>query len=70
LDHLLEAEIVKTEQRLLKQLQKAIRASDRRAWVVTFLGIAIILHVMERDTWRLLYWVKHREHVSSFQLAA
>lgn len=66
LDHLLEAEIVKTEQDLLKTLQKVIKASDRHAWVVTFLGIAITLHVMERDAWRLLYWVNHREEVSTF----
>lgn len=66
LDHLLEAEIVKIERYLLKNLQKVIRASNRSAWVSTFLGIAIILHVMERDTWRLLYWVNHQEQVSSF----
>ncbi len=65
LDHLLEAEIVKTERYLLKNLQKVIRASNRSAWVITFLGIAIILHVMERDAWRLLYWV-NQEQVSSF----
>ena len=51
LDHLLESEIVKTERYLLKNLQKVIRASDRCAWVITFLGVAIILHVMERDAW-------------------
>ena len=56
-DHLIEAEIVKTERYLLKNLQRVIRASNRSAWVITFLGIAIILHVMERDAWRLLYWV-------------
>ncbi len=66
LDHLLEAEVVKTEQHLLKTLQKVIRASNRSAWVIIFLAIAIILHVMERDTWRLLYWVNHQEQVSSF----
>lgn len=66
LDHLLEAEIAKTEQYLLKNLQKVIRASDRSAWVITFLGITIILHVMERDAWRLLYWVNHQEQVSCF----
>lgn len=66
LDHFLEAEIVKTERYLLKNLQKVIRASNRSAWVITFLGIAIMLHVMERDAWRLLYWVNHEEQVSSF----
>jgi len=66
LDHLLEAEIAKTERYLLKNLQKVIRVSNRSAWVITFLGIAIISHVMERDAWRLLYWVNHQEQVSSF----
>lgn len=63
LDHLLEYEIVETERHLLKNLQKVIKASERNSWVVTFLATAIILHVMERDTWRLLYWVHHQEQV-------
>ena len=66
LDHLLEAEIVKIEKYLLKTLQKVIKASDPHVWVVAFLGIAITLHVMERDAWRLLYWVNHGEEVSTF----
>ncbi len=49
LDHLLESEIVETERRLLKNLQKLIKASDRISWVATFLAIAIVLHVMKRD---------------------
>ncbi|KAL9027847.1 MAG: hypothetical protein Q9196_003692 [Gyalolechia fulgens] len=63
LDHLLEYEIVETERHLLKNLQKVLKASDRKTWVATFLAIAIILHVMERDAWRLLYWVNHQEQV-------
>jgi len=67
LDHLLESEIVKTERHLLKNLQKVIKASDRTLWVATFLATAIILHVMERDAWRLLYWVHHQEQVRCFK---
>jgi len=66
LDHLLELEIVQTERLLLKNLQKAMRLSDRSSWIIIFLGIAIMLHAMERDTWRLLYWVHHQEEVSRF----
>ena len=66
LDHLLEIEIAKTEKSLLKNLQKLIRASNRCVWIIVFVGIAVVLHVMERDVWRLLYWVNHREQVSCF----
>jgi hypothetical protein len=67
LDHLLESEIVETERHLLKNLQKVIKVSDRTSWVATFLATAIILHVMERDAWRLLYWVHHQEQVRCFK---
>ena len=69
LDHLLEYEIMETERHLLKNLQKVIKASDRKSWVATFLATAIILHVMERDAWRLLYWVHHQEQVRCFKVA-
>ncbi len=49
LNHLLETKIVKIERCLLKNFQKVIRASNRFVWVITFLEIAIILHVMKRD---------------------
>jgi hypothetical protein len=68
LDHLLEYEIVETERHLLKNLQKIIKASDRKSWVATFLATAIILHVMERDAWRLLYWVHHQDQVRLFKV--
>jgi len=67
LDYLLESEIVETERRLLKNLQKLIKASDRISWVATFLAIAIVLHVMKRDAWRLLYWIHHKEQVRYFK---
>ena len=69
LDHLLESEIMETEQNLLKDLQKVIKASNRKSWVFTFLTTAIILHVMERDAWRLLYWVHHQDQVRCFKSA-
>ena len=60
---------METERHLLKNLQKVIKASDRKSWVATFLATAIILHVMERDAWRLLYWVHHQEQVRYFKVA-
>lgn len=59
LDHLHEAEAVKIENDLLKILSKSVRASDRRQWIFAFLGTTIALHVVERDTWRFLYWTTH-----------
>ncbi len=66
LDHQLESAIVNSEQRLLGLVQTTLRKSDRRDWIVLFVGIAIILHVMERDAWRLMYWVKHRGQACCF----
>ena len=51
--------IVETERHLLKKLQKVIEASGRTSWVATFLATTMMLHVKERDAWRLLYRVHH-----------
>ena len=64
LDHLLEGQIYDTEEKLLKELQKLIRRRDRGQWIVVFLSLVIVLHVLERDTWRLIYWVVHKAEVS------
>lgn len=64
LDHLLERQIFETESSLLKELQRLIRRRDRGQWIVVFLSLVIVLHVLERDTWRLMYWVHHKAEVS------
>lgn len=65
LDHLLERQIFETEHKLLKELQKLIRRHDRGQWVVVFLALVIVLHILERDTWRLMYWVHHKAEASN-----
>ncbi|KAH7390030.1 hypothetical protein BKA64DRAFT_756964, partial [Cadophora sp. MPI-SDFR-AT-0126] len=62
LDHLLERQIFETEHKLLKELQKLIRRHDRGQWVVVFLALVIVLHILERDTWRLMYWAFSWRH--------
>jgi len=64
LDHLLERQIFETEELLLKQLQRLIRRRDRGQWIVVFMSLVIVLHLLERDTWRLVYWVHHKQEVS------
>ena len=63
LDHLLECYIYQTERHLLDRLEKTIKEKERAEWVATYLTMVVILHVFERDTWRLLYWVHHSEEV-------
>ena len=64
LDHLLERQIFEIEESLLNEIQKLIRRRDRGQWIVVFLSLVIVLHVLERDIWRLVYWVHHKEEVS------
>ena len=61
LDHPLECRIYETEHSLLDRLQKAMLKKERPDWMPIFLALVIILHVFERDTWRLMYWVHHSE---------
>lgn len=63
LDHKLEQEVIKTEHKLLKELQRVMRRRNRHQWIVVFVAVVIVLHVLERDTWRLLYWVHRPEQV-------
>lgn len=63
LDHLLEMQIADIESELFLRLQKTMRLRKRADWVSIFLAVILILHVIERDIWRLLYWLRHHEEV-------
>lgn len=64
LDRMLELYIMHTELSLLKAIQRTMRAEGAQARKMVCAGIALVLHVLERDTWRLMYWMKHCEDVS------
>jgi hypothetical protein len=64
LDHLLERQIYETEYSLLGRLQELMVKKKRPDWVAIFLTLVIMLHVFERDTWRLMYWILHPEEVN------
>jgi hypothetical protein len=64
LDRNLELHIATTELEFLKELQNAMQRKRPQTWVVIFTAAVITLHVMERDIWRLEYWVLNPETVS------
>ncbi|EMC98434.1 hypothetical protein BAUCODRAFT_426020 [Baudoinia panamericana UAMH 10762] len=59
LDSLLELYITQCERALLEGLEQSMKKRQRSDWIPIFLAITILLHALERDTWRLLYWLKH-----------
>jgi len=67
LDRNLESYIVTRERDLLKAVQRGFRKSRSVGWNVICAAVIFILHVLERDTWRLMYWRKRREEVSPLE---
>lgn len=65
LDRSLESFIVEAEEKILKDLQKAMLKRSACSWEVICLVVIVILHVLENDSWRLLYWKYHRQEVST-----
>lgn len=64
LDRKLEAYIARIEKSLLTELSRTmlrIRPCER---TTIFLAVIILLHVRERDIWRLQYWVLNHQGVS------
>lgn len=64
LDRKLECYIVDKERELLKAVQRAFRkgGSEQRNTISS--AVIVVLHVLERDTWRLMYWTNRCEKVS------
>jgi hypothetical protein len=63
LDKYLEEYCAITEVECLKELQKSMRArQDSRVEIYTVVGL--LLHIRERDIWRLSSWIKGRNSVS------
>src|SRR5690242_8155621 len=70
LDLHLESYIVDVENKSLKMLQDALLQKSRNSPVDMFLSAVLSLHVVERDIWRLLFWVYHNQQVSILHVPA
>ena len=61
LDHLIERRIWQLEKQILNELQKRIFGRKREDWLRIFLTLVVVMSALERDSWRLYYWVFHME---------
>ncbi|PUU81733.1 hypothetical protein B9Z19DRAFT_1099562 [Tuber borchii] len=61
LDHLIERRIWQLEKQILNELQKRIFGRKREDWLRIFLTLVVLMSALERDSWRLYYWVFHME---------
>lgn len=64
LDRNLECYIVSKEKELLRAIQRAFRKGGLEQQDMISLAVMVVLHVLERDTWRLMYWTNRCEEVS------
>ncbi|KAK5633383.1 hypothetical protein RRF57_009097 [Xylaria bambusicola] len=63
LDLKLESYASELELKLLNTLQTAMGKRNSE-WIEIFSAILVLLAVMERDIWRLMYWIRHREQAT------
>jgi len=59
IDHLIERRIWQLEKQILPELQKRIFARKREDWLKIFFVMVILMNALERDSWRLYYWIFH-----------
>jgi hypothetical protein len=61
LDHLFERRIWQLEKQILSELQKRIFGRKREDWLKIFFTLVVLMNALERDSWRLYYWMFHKE---------
>ncbi|KAA8914592.1 hypothetical protein FN846DRAFT_896867 [Sphaerosporella brunnea] len=61
IDHLLERRIWQLEKQILCELQKRIFGRKREDWLKIFFTNVVFMNALERDSWRLYYWLFHSE---------
>lgn len=61
IDHLLERRIWQLEKQILSELQKRIFGRKREDWLKIFFTMVVLMNALERDSWRLYYWIFHME---------
>jgi hypothetical protein len=63
LDRRLERYCAEKEAEYLKALQNSMLRKRRLEWTTIFTSSVIVLHIRERDIWRLLYWTLDTNNV-------
>lgn len=61
IDHLIERRIWQLEKQILSELQRRIFGRKREDWLRIFLTLVVLMNALERDSWRLYYWVFHMD---------
>jgi len=61
IDHLLERRVWQLEKQILCELQKRIFGRKREDWLKIFFSAAVFTNALERDSWRLYYWLVHSD---------
>ncbi|KAI5845932.1 hypothetical protein BZA05DRAFT_142466 [Tricharina praecox] len=61
IDHLLERRIWQLEKQILSELQKRIFGRKREDWLKIFFTTVVFMNALERDSWRLYYWLFHMD---------
>ena len=67
IDHLLERRVWQLEKQILAELQKRIFARKREDWLKIFFATVVLMNALERDSWRLYYWMFHVDDGRSWQ---
>lgn len=60
-EHLIERRIWQLEKQVLAELQKRIFARKKEDWLKIFLTLIVLMNTLERDSWRLYYWMFHMD---------
>ncbi|PON17994.1 hypothetical protein C2W62_10285 [Candidatus Entotheonella serta] len=63
LDKILETYIVNTEIKFLDLLQKTLQQRRTEQRRNAFAAAVVFMQIIEKDTWRLMYWLHHRGEV-------
>ncbi|KAK1471427.1 hypothetical protein CCUS01_05908 [Colletotrichum cuscutae] len=64
LDQMLEGYVVAREKELLNRLQSAVFQRESSSRLDVILTIVLLLKIVEKDMWRLLFWIRHQARVS------
>jgi hypothetical protein len=67
IEHLLERRIWQLEKQILTELQKRIFGRKREDWLKIFFTTVVLMNALERDSWRLYYWMFHMEDGNAWQ---
>ncbi|KAI5788740.1 hypothetical protein FPQ18DRAFT_261947 [Pyronema domesticum] len=67
IEHSLERRIWQLEKQILSELQKRIFGRKKEDWLKIFFTTVVLMNSLERDSWRLYYWMCHSEQGNTWQ---